>query len=147
MNKVYTKGQIRNYVRLLVLFLLLSAITISCEDETATDDPRDKIVDTWNCKENGSISGTTSYAVEISKSPSDSTKVFIDNFYGLGPGIKVTAKMNGLSLIISSQTVDGNLISGSGSISSSYKTISWTYKVNDGGGEIDNVTAAYSRIQ
>jgi hypothetical protein len=35
-------------------------------------------------------------------------------------------------------------INGSGVVSSNYKTINWTYKVNYGSG-IDNVTAVYTR--
>jgi hypothetical protein len=63
----------------------------------------------------------------------------------MGAGNKVTAKLSGLTLSIPNQTVDGFAITGSGTISSNYKTINWTYTVNDGA-EVDHATAVYSKI-
>jgi hypothetical protein len=145
LSKLYTTMKTGNIVRLIALLLLFTMITISCEDDTETDDPRDKITDSWKCQEKSAVFGETTYTVDITKSSSDSSMVLIDNFYQLGAGIKVKAKLNGLSLTIAKQTIDGNLITGSGSISSGYKTITWSYTVDDGGGK-DNVTATYSKF-
>jgi hypothetical protein len=144
--KVHTTRKTRNYVRYFIYSILLAVTVFSCKpiDNPETNDPRDKIIDVWNCRETSQTYGVTNYTIEISKSTTDSTKIFIDNFYQLGKGTSISAKMNGLSIIIPSQTVDGNLISGSGTIKSDYTTInlSYTSKV---GTDTDNVTAVYSK--
>ncbi len=134
-----------NYVRLIVILVVSSIFAISCEDKTDQKIGVDNITDTWQCKENSTSYGQSTYTVDITKSSADSTKILIDNFYQMGAGIKVTAKLSGFTLNIASQTVDGFTIAGSGTISSNYKTVNWTYTVNDGA-EVDRVTAVYSRI-
>ena len=116
---------------------------ISCE--TLEDLNYDSIFDTWLCEENSEIFGNSAYYVDISQHPSDDNKIILDNFYNLGFGIEVTAEKSGFSLTIPSQVVDGNTIWGSGSISANYKTINFSYTVNDGSGELDHVTASYTR--
>jgi hypothetical protein len=147
MCKVHTIKKTGNYVRLFALLITGILIIQSCEDTNdKTNDPRDNITDTWQCKETSEVFKQTTYTVDITKSSSDSTKILIDNFYQIGPGSKVSAKLNGSGLSIASQTLDGFTISGSGTISSNYKTINLTYTVNDGAG-IDHVTAVYTKIQ
>jgi len=121
------------------LFVLLSAC------EALEDLGPDSIYDTWYCVEISEIYNETNYYVDLSKHPTEEGKIIIDNFYNLGYGIELTANLSGLSISIPSQVVDGNTISGSGSITSGYKTIDFTYTVNDGGGVIDHVTAEYTK--
>jgi hypothetical protein len=134
-----------NYVRLIAILVACSILTLSCEDTTDQKSGVNNITDTWQCKETSTTYGQSTYSVNITKSSTDSTKVFIDNFYQMGAGNKVTAKLSGLTLSIPNQTVDGFAITGSGTISSNYKTINWTYTVNDGA-EVDHATAVYSKI-
>jgi hypothetical protein len=135
------------------LFILLAFLVLySCElidDTTDTGDPRDKIEGQWKCDENSQIYKSTEsiYWVYIDPDPDDSTKVIISNFYDLGNDIYVYAKLNSLNLSISNQTTEDGykILSGSGNITSNYKEINWSYRVDDGSGEVDNVTATYSK--
>jgi hypothetical protein len=147
MSKVHTIKKTGNYVRLFALLVTAILITQSCEDTNdKTNDPRDNITDTWQCKETSEVFKQTTYTVDITKSYSDSTKIFIDNFYQIGVGSKVSAKLSNSSLTIPNQTLDGFTITGSGSVTNSYKTINLSYTVNDGSGT-DHVTAVYTKIQ
>jgi len=105
----------------------------------------DSIYDTWYCVETSVDFKETHYYVDLSKHPSEEGKIIIDNFYDLGYGLEVTANLAGLTITIPAQIVDGNSISGTGKISANYKTIDFTYNVDDGGGTIDHVTAVYSK--
>jgi len=142
MKKVHTK--------LIILFGFI--IIYSCElidDNPATGDVRERIEGQWKCDENSQIYKSTElvYWVYIDPDPGDTIKVIISNFYNLGFDIYVYAKINSLNLSISQQTTkDGyKILSGSGNISSNYKEINWSYRVDDGSGEIDNVTATYTK--
>ena len=87
------------------------------------------------------------FSVYISPHPNDSTKVLIDNFYELGYDVSAVATVSGRNLYISTQTVgDGDTILGSGTISANYNEINWNYSVEDGSGEVDNVTATYTKL-
>jgi len=133
--------KINQYVifTVVTITLLISA----CQKDT-TDDPRDNLVGTWKCQETGTSSGTQTFQASISKSSSDSTQLFIDNFYGTQQKIKVT--MSSFSLIISKQTVDNYSIQGTGVVSSDFKKITWSYTADDGG-EVDNVSSTYTPYQ
>ena len=150
-------------VHLKLIILLSFIIVYSCElidDTPGTGDVRDWIEGQWACDENSQLYKSTEsdtshiykstesiYVVYIDPDLYDTTKVIISNFYNLGFDIYVYARINSLNLSISQQTTkDGfKILSGSGSISSNYKTINWNYRVDDGSGEIDNVTATYTK--
>lgn len=131
------------------LFIFIIVISIgyvtSCQkDDNSTVNPT-SIIDTWNCNENSPTYGTTSYQVDISKDTNYTNKVIIDNFYQLGWGKEVKATLSGQLLTISNANIDGFLINGTGTISSNYNSISWSYTVDDGSGS-ENVTATYTRM-
>jgi len=137
-------------VRTFCLIILSTLVfTQSCEiagELTGASATIDKIEGEWSCDEQSSIYKATAevYVVFISPDPDNASGVIIDNFYGL----QTTAKANvvGMSLIISNQTLDGGfVVSGSGIISSNYKEIDMSYKVDDGSGMIDDVTALYTK--
>jgi hypothetical protein len=145
LHKVRTTRKTGNYVRYFLATLILAAFVASCQKiDTGSDDPRDNLLGTWNCKETSQSFGVTNFTIEISKSTTDTTKILIDNFYQLGNSFSVYAKINGMNLTIPSQSVDGNQISGSGTISSNYNTINWTYNVLTGT-TTDHVTAVYTK--
>jgi hypothetical protein len=136
-----------------LLILLGFLVIYSCElinDVPDDADPRARIEGQWQCDESSQLYKSTEdiYWVYIDPDPNDSTRVIISNFYNLGDDIDVYAKINNSNLSISNQTTkDGyKVLSGSGSISSNYKQINWTYRIDDGSGEIDNVTATYTKV-
>lgn len=144
LSKLCTKPQTGNIVRFLFLLLFSAVLFEACQKDLEGVDKRDKIVASWKCQETGNLSGNASYWVDVTKASDDSTKVFLDNFYQLGSGVKTFAYLNGLSLIIPKQTTDKFQISGTGTISSDYKSIRWTYSTYEGS-ETDNVTSTYTK--
>ncbi|MFH2142587.1 MAG: hypothetical protein ABIJ97_09210 [Bacteroidota bacterium] len=132
-----------------LFFFLLAGLSlmISCEPDDpddSTDDPRDKIENTWRCDENSQVFSTTTYTVDIKKDATSEDKVLIYRFYNLGAQKFLKATLNGTSLTISNQIIDDNIISGSGLIMNNFKKIQWTYYVDDGSGvSIDTVSADY----
>lgn len=114
-----------------------------------SDDPRDNIEATWQVDEQSEFfkSKKSFYLVDLNKHPTDSTKVVLANFYQLGSGVEVVATYSNNTLRISNFKTTGNFtINGTGNVSSNYKEIEWEYRVDDGSGEIDNVTATYTRL-
>lgn len=128
--------------------LLLVVFCYSCEIlddlDTETGYVRDQIVDTWRCEETSEIFGKSAYLVDISKSFSDSSNIILDNFYNLGFGVEVVASLSGFKVNIQPQIVDGNTISGKGTIAGNYRSINFDYTVDDRGSKIDNVTAIFT---
>jgi hypothetical protein len=139
--KVRTTGKRRNYVRYFLATLVFTTFIVACQKENTGPE---SILGQWSCKETSEVFDVTNYTVDISRSSTDSTKIFIENFYQLGSSYSVQAKINGLSITIPTQTVDGNQISGSGTISSAYDKINWSYNVVSGS-TTDHVTAVYSK--
>lgn len=129
------------FTSLTLLLLVMSFHSCESLEEYGPD----SIYDTWHCLETSEVYGQTNYYVDLSEHPSEDGKIILDNFYNLGLGKEVVADLSGLSIAIPSQVVDGNTISGSGSIAADYKTIDFTYTVNDGG-DVDHVTAQFKRL-
>jgi hypothetical protein len=146
MIKVYTTIFIGKYVRYFIIFLLFGWFFSSCEIQNDNEpaDERDNITGTWKCQEVDQSNKTINFEAVISKHATDTAKIWVDNFSALGSGIKVSVGMGGHLLTIPQQTVDGNTISGTGSISSTYNQITWTYSLDDGGGK-ENYTAKFTR--
>jgi hypothetical protein len=131
--------------------LLLMILSLSCEELTdmKTGDVRDRLEGQWRCDETSEYFKSTAevFSVYISPHPDDSTKVLIDNFYELGYNVSAVATLSNRSLYINTQTIgDGFTVIGSGTISSNYNEIEWTYSVEDGSGSVDNVTATYTKL-
>jgi len=131
--------------------ILVMLMVTSCElgEDFNSDnggDPRDNIVDTWRSTEISAIYGKSNFLVDISKEPLDSTKVILSNFYNLGVDTEVKGTLNGYKIYISTQVVNGNEISGEGTMAGDYSNINFVYDVEDGSGEEDNVEAEFNRI-
>lgn len=135
-----------------ISFASLISLFYSCEalSDIETGTSAERIEGTWAVDENSSIfdskSAEAGYNVYVSVNPDDSTQVYISDFYQLGRNTEVLANVNGNSIIISKQVVDGFEIVGSGSIASNFETINMAYDVDDGSGEIDEVTAVYTKL-
>ena len=130
------------------IFLLILTLA-SCElaqELTGSAATVAKLEGEWTCDEQSEIFKATAeiYTVTISADADNPSGVIIDNFYGLNVPAKAT--VSGMGLIISNQTIgDGFAISGSGTISSDYKEINFTYTVDDGSGTSDHCTAVYTK--
>ena len=135
---------------ILIIPIIFIFIFHSCEDffspEEETGDPRDKVNDLWYCTEESEIFGKTSYdEVYIYNHPSDSTSIYIENFYNLGENNKIKAQLSGKTIIINNGYIDEYIVSGVGNINNSYTQIDWNYSVEHPDGEEDNVTAIYTK--
>lgn len=109
-----------------------------------TGNTRDNLVAQWSCTENSKSGGNTTFAVNITKSTSNSTQVLMDNFYNLGTANKAIIDVSGSTLIIPSQPpLLGNNILGTGTFVSSHQ-INLAYTVNNGA-SIDSCTAILTK--
>ena len=130
--------------------MILSAASCAPEEEEEPDptttDARDKFVHTngWSCAESSSQSGTSSFTVHINKSTSNTSQIFIENFYNFGFQNKATATVSGSSFTIASQTLAGNTVQGSGTMQGN-GTVTMNYTVNSGS-SIDTCTATLTKI-
>ncbi len=134
---------------LILLAGLLLTLTNSCEltDDLPGNETISKIEGDWNCTEVSEYfkkSTSENYLVTISPDADNDNGILIDKFYHLGD-IGVKAEINGLTITIPEQTMEGGYVikSGTGVISSNYKEINWKYSINIGGGAIDDATAIY----
>ena len=137
----------KNLAGILSVMLLVGSCELGEEIGTDNgDDPRDIIVDTWRSTEISAIYGKSNYLVDISKEPLDSAEIVLSNFYNLGINTEVKGVLNGYKIYISAQVVNGNEISGEGTLAGDYSVINFVYEVDDGSGETDNVAAEFNRI-
>ena len=147
MNNQPINKLFKNLAGIILVMLLVSSCDFGEDiDPDNSDDPRDNIVDTWRSTEISAIYGKSSYLVDIAKEPLDSTKVVLSNFYNLGIDTEVKGTLNGYKIYISTQVVNGNEISGEGTIAGDFSVINFEYDVEDGSGEKDNVSAEFHRI-
>ena len=142
-----------NKIAILIAGLLLM-LTNSCElaDDLVGNATISKITGDWDCEEDSEIfkksteSNKSAYTVYISPDADNDNGILIDGFYNLGD-VGVKATVNGNTITITNQTVEGGyvILSGTGLISGNYNEINWEYRVNIGGSRIDNVTAVYTK--
>lgn len=137
-------------MRIIIAAIIVSFILYSCED--LLDNPSSKEIaqqleGEWKCDETSSIFKSTEdiYTVYITPSETDSTRIFISNFYQLGNSVEATALINTYTITIPTQKIAGDYeIRGSGTISNNLKEIKWNYYVDDGSGIEDEVEAVYT---
>ncbi len=116
------------------IFILIAIFLSACAQDDFTD-IRDNISGNWRCQENSNLFGEQYYDVNISKSDSIETEILIYNFFDRKQDVRVTVEGNSLTIPI--QIVDNWEISGTGEISTDYKTISWNFSADDGSGKED----------
>ncbi len=147
MNNQPINKLFKNLAGILSVMLLVTSCDFGEDiDPDNSDDPRDNIVDTWRSTEVSAIYGKSNFYVDIAKEPFDSTELILSNFYNLGDSIEVKGALNGYKIYISTQVVNGNEISGEGTIAGDFSVINFEYDVEDGSGEEDNVSAEFHRI-
>ena len=133
------------YLMLIILGFLPSLNSCELEDIelTAVD-----LVGKWDVFEKSqyfkkSVSGF--YTVDILKDPSDTAYILVKNFYELKDNMR--ARVNGLDISIPRQRLDGYYVNGFGRVSSSKNKIDWFYNVDFTDGDIDTVSALYTRVR
>jgi len=104
----------------------------------------------WHCTETSEIflkstKGTSIFDVVFKQDAENLSKYYIENIYDLGSSTEVYATVSGSSISIPEQTVNGFVIKGSGTINDNYDLIYMTYTVDDGGGDVDHLTAEFAR--
>jgi hypothetical protein len=105
---------------------------------------------TWTCSETSEIflkstKGTSIYQVTFTRDAVNQDKYYIDNFYKLGTDVRVSVIKSGYTISLPKQSVNGFVFEGYGEVNDSFNIIQMTYTADDGGGEIDHVTAEYAR--
>jgi hypothetical protein len=129
-------------IRNIIAFIAIGATVFlaSCAKEdnspSGTGDVRDKFTGTWTCNENSQQHGSSTYTMTINKASSPD-QVIAKNFYGLGTSTNTIIVIDGNNMIIQSQVVSGNTLSGSGSYNNG--NLSITFSADDGQ-TVDQVT-------
>ncbi len=130
----------------IIAFLALGLMTlVSCTETDPLEpdvDPRDKFLGTWNVQEtiDGQVSGA--YQSNVEYDSGNTARIRIGNIYNLGTSAAITVLVAGNSLDISSQSVTGITISGTGLYSGAGFTLNYT--ANDGSDNII-VQAVYTK--
>lgn len=136
-----------------IKFFILSFFTslfilTGCEnllDENDNTNTVQLLEGVWECDDAITKSTMFKYQVYISPSTVDSTQIFMSNFHQLGNNVEALGTVSGNTIAIPGQTLSGGYsVRGSGSISSNIKEISWTYYIDDGSGQEEEVNAVYS---
>ncbi|NSW45535.1 MAG: hypothetical protein HPY79_06965 [Bacteroidales bacterium] len=134
-----------SFFKFIVFITLIAFVACKPDDPTPdTGDIRDKLVSSWKCQENSATYGSQNYYVEITKD-TVSGLIIIDNFFNLGLGKSIKANVSGQTITINNQMLDGNLFNGSGTVSSNFNSISWSYTFDEGNGP-ENVSAVYTKM-
>lgn len=133
-----------NNIKIYLGVVLVSVIGLSsCVDDINNPDDfdvRDDMVGSWQASEQSQLFGNSNYVVTISKHTTDSTKVYISNFYQLGSSERAYAVVEGNQLTIPLQSVSAHQIEGSGSLVGN--TIDISHTASDGS-QTDNVQVTY----
>ena len=94
------------------------------------------IVGSWHCSES-TIYGSKNYLVDIDRKRTDTTQFLLSNFYNQGDNEFIYAHLNGSTLTISQQQIVNQIVkSGTGIVSSDFKTITFDCNIYDGSSEI-----------
>ena len=135
----------RKSIYIITSLLVLFFTSCKKDDDTNTDesDPRAKFEGSWTCRETCKGDGSTStFAVTITKSSSNTSEILMSNFNSLGSAEKIRAAVSGYNLTIPQQASTTNYqISGSGSMNDKKTSINMSYSVNDG-----SVTDEYTAV-
>ena len=122
--------------------IFLSSCSKEEEPEPTNTDPRAKFHGHWNISETSSQTGTTPpYFVDITDS-SDGTHILFAYLYQYQTKIRATVNDNNLT--IPSQVVEGNYVSGSGTLINTNQ-ISLNYLVWLGGANYDTIAATLTK--
>ena len=127
-----------------LVLLLIATTVISCEQIEKNEDitvSRNDYVGSWTCTE-VPLSKIMYFDCEISIDANSDNKIKIQNFAGLNQTAFV--KVNGKSLILDKQTLNGNTIEGIGNyVNNNY--ITWQYYVKVGNSDSSMYNTNFNR--
>ena len=123
----------------LFLILLSFAALHACTIESDPDNAREDFLGDWTCNEYEGDFAPQTYNVEILAIGSESS-VRIIGLYNQGNNFALSGYVQGSTLFITTQTVDGIAIAGSGIMANSFDRIDLNFTADDGSGG-DNVKA------
>jgi len=137
-------NSMRQFILILATLMLLTA----CEEllpDPGGGDVISALEDNWRVEEESHLFGSSNYIVEIERQPSDSSWIFVDNFYNVDATCEVFVDNRDLN--IPDQVMQGGYrVYGAGIVSRDHESVSWDYTIDDGSGQLDNVTAVYTRL-
>jgi hypothetical protein len=128
------------------LVLAICLLLAGCVPDVGNPD----LSGTWSCTETSQIflksaKGTSVFDVTFSRDAVNTDKYYLSNFYNMGSGFKVSVIKNSYTITLPKQSVEGIVFEGNGTINETYDLINMNYTADDGGGEVDHVTAEFSR--
>ncbi len=110
-------------------------------ETTSSGDPRAKFHGHWFISEHSSMAGNTSYYVDIADSSNTTNILFA---YLNGYHTRIRATVSGNNLTIPLQVVEGNNVSGGGSVVNANQ-VNLSYLVGLGGSSYDTITAVLTK--
>ena len=128
--------------RLLLILISFAAIH-ACTPESDPDNAREDFLGDWTCNEYEGDFAPQTYNVEILASGTGKS-VLIVGLYNQGSNFVLSGYVDGRTLFINTQTVDGFNIGGSGNMANSFDRIELSFTADDGSGS-DNVKATLLR--
>jgi hypothetical protein len=135
----------KNVIRFTIVFAMAVALN-SC----VLEEGNPNLAGSWTCKETSeiymkSLKGTSIYQVTFTRDAVNQDKYYVENFYKLGSDVKVAIIKSGYTITLPKQSVNGFVFEGAGEIDDMFNFINMNYTADDGGGEVDHVTAEYTR--
>jgi hypothetical protein len=132
--------------RLRLILVLIPVFLAGCTFDEGNPD----LSGSWTCTETSEIyqpvlKGQSIYQVTLTRDLVNQNKYYVENFYKLGTDIQVVILKDGYTITIPKQTVNGFLFEGAGAVNETFDLMNLTYTADDGGGEVDHVTAEYGR--
>ena len=126
-----------------IVLISFASILASC-DQIGTIAPK-TIDGEWKCQETHYETGITNYYISIDYTDSTKKGIKIHNFNNIGGYCNAT--LSGSIITISKQTINKEVVEGSGNISSDYKSLTFDYNDDAFGGNGGHVTAKCSRLE
>lgn len=133
-------------VFLSILFVIMISMAASCEgDSNKVDDNRDNIASSWHATlDDGAV--PEEYEVAITKDDIDETKVKLSNFVNNGEENVAYAILTGFNLTVPEQTVGNATVSGDGTVTSDYQSISWNITIDGDSYTMDFVPGGITKV-
>jgi len=118
-------------------------LLVACEPEVSVDPRSDYWAGTWTCNEQTGDLAPQVYTVEVDLG-ADPDGVTLSGLYNQGLNFTAVGTVNGTTLTVPEQTVNGLTLSGSGSYSILTDRVTYTLNINDGG-STDFTTGNWTR--
>jgi VCBS repeat-containing protein len=123
------------------VFNSASRVTLTASNGTGSDTAtvdivisgpgRNDFLGTYNCVDACSVTGTVTYSNSITASGINPIGIVISNFSNYGQDVNAT--VNGSDITIPSQSFQGGTVSGTGTLNSTFTTITYTANFTIGG--------------